>query len=349
MKLKKCFTVIMLMLLILLASCAGENARINDGTRIARGYLTAYSADDTRRSSIKIADEDLMEFYLLFSEGHYVKRIYGLPSAKPYVSIIFEKEDENGEYHSTIEYIVLSNDKVSFEDPIDDTENGFRGKLPGAYEKALSYIADAKNEVRRAALCTITAYDAQRDTESVESAVGKSSEDLFDALDGGDYVSGNDRTDVVMSYITVRFEPSGEYDRESGYTDEFRVYEDDYVIRRNVFSVTGWLDLGHFKGAYGMLVDEIEHQRKIYNEEVAAGFSFDSIMIQTSAQGDYEASDFPEIDCLRVSKLIDDDVTVWWTLVIDSESAEDTLAAAEMLKTRSDVKAVCLNYIMTLD
>lgn len=350
MQLKSFFTVIMILLMIPLASCAGGEDNIGeDGTRIARGYLTSYSADETRRSSVKIADDDLMDFYLFFSEGDYVKGIYGLPSAKPYVSVTFEKENENGEYVSTVEYTVLPNDKVDFYDPKTDAENGFRGKLPGAYDMAISYISESKSEVARASLGSVAEYDIEGKVKRSESVVGKSSRKLFYELDEADYVKGNDRTDIEHAYILVKFEPTGEYDRESGNTDEFRVYDDDYVMRGNVLSVSGWIELGHLKGAYKMLTREIERQIGLREKEVEAGFGFTSIMIQTAAGLEYELADFPEIDCLRVGKLLDGDVTEWWVLTIDSESEEDTLAAAEALKVRADVKLVNLNYLLTID
>jgi len=350
MKLKKLFAAIMILLLIPLASCAGGEDNVgDDGTRIARGYLTSYGADETRRSSVKIADDDLMDFYLFFSEGDYVKGIYGLPSAKPYVSVTFEKENENGEYVSTVEYTVLPNDKVDYYDPQTDAENGFRGKLPGAYDMAIAYISESKNEVARASIGRIAEYDIEGKVRRSESVIGKSSRELFYELDEADYVRGNDRTDVEHAYILVKFEPTGEYDRESGNTDEFRVYDDDYVMRGSVLSVSGWIELGHLKGAYKMLTREIDRQIELREKEVEAGFGFTSIMIQTAAGLEYEPADFPEVGCLRVGKLLDGDVTEWWILTIDSECEEDTLAAAEALKARADVKLVNLNYIVTID
>ena len=51
MILKKLFAAIMILLLITLASCAGGEDNVgDDGTRIARGYLTSYGADEARRS-----------------------------------------------------------------------------------------------------------------------------------------------------------------------------------------------------------------------------------------------------------------------------------------------------------
>lgn len=64
---------------------------------------------------------------------------------------------------------------------------------------------------------------------------------------------------------------------------------------------------------------------------------------------EYDLTDFSEVNCLRAGVLLEGDNSVWWTLIIESESEKEILEAKNHLEAREDILSVTLDYIMRID
>ena len=342
--LKKLFSLMLLTLMILsLAACAGEAEPLVDkDANISVCHANVYTADGSQVILTSLRDEAARELYEYFATSAYVSMIGAVADSVPYITATFEKATESGEYDGVIEFAVYSNDKVELNDEI-------IGRLDGAFELLATSIFENKNDVALASQCSLVENDPEGKELWRENIIGRLSREVFNELESGTYVENPERIENYQAYYSVSFSPQGEFDIESGDLYDYRIYENDYVMRKNLFSEVGYVGLGYLDGAYKMLRGTVDEEKAIKKAESEAGFEFNTLIVKTPKSVEWDYSDLSDINCVSVGKAMDEDNYVWWSVIIESESKETTLEAERWLEARGDVVMVSLNYLMKIE
>ncbi len=335
--------IIAFILPLALASCAGEAEPLVDkDANISVCHANVFAADGSQVIVTSFRDEVVRELYEYFATSAYVSMLGAVADSVPYITATFEKVTESGEYDGVVEFAVYSNDKVEFNDEI-------IGRLDGAFELLSTSIFKNNANITPASKCSLTEYDPEGKEIEQYSLIGRLAHMVFYEFEDGKYVKDFDRTDNVKAYYDVSFSPRGEFDIESGDFYDYRIYADDYVMRKNLFSKDGYVDLGHLDGAYEMLRGVMVESEAIEKAESEAGFEFNTLIVQSLKSTELDLDDLSEIGCVSVSQWMDDENYLWWTVTIESESKEETLEAERFLEARDDIFVVSLNYIMRLE
>lgn len=335
--------IIAILLPAVLASCADAGEPLVDASLdVERCYLNAYDISENLLSSVIVRAAEADELYGYFSSSGYASLLGAVADFKPYISVTFEKATESGEYGGVVEFIVYSTDKVELNDEI-------IGRLDGAFAMLASCISEKFRDVEHASIANMHKFNADGKETDYAAPIGDLSRKIFYELDGGAYIKGDGSVNRLQDCINIVFLPQAEFDIESGDMYEFKVYGDDYVTRRNIYSKDGYTDLGYLKGSYKMLEEAFAHCDEIKAAETNAGFSFSRLILQTKLGTELELSDFPEVKCLRVGKLMDGEDSILWTLIIESESEKEIREAEKLLEARDDILLVSLDYFMSID
>lgn len=335
--------IIAIILPLALTSCADAGEPLVDkNANVSVCYANAYDTSGNLLLTTILREGEAEELYRYFATSGYMTRLGDVAPAAPYITASFEKATESGEYDGIIEFAVYANDKV-------ELGNEIIGRLDGVYSMLSTKIIEKRTKVKTMSLCSVFEYDRSGEEIDREDLLGRLPREIFDRLDNGTYFEDPERVDKFQAYYTVSFAPYGVYDTESGELYDYRIYEDDYVMRYNIFEKECYVALGCLDGIYDVVRDAVAEEKAIQKAESEAGFEFNKLMVQASKLSDFDFEDFAEINCISVSHLMDDENYLWWTIRIESESEEETLKAKQLLEARDDIYIVCLNYKMRID
>ena len=305
-------------------------------------YASAYDTSGDLLLTVTLHDSEVEELYRYFATSGYITHLGDIAPNLPYITASFEKVTESGEYDGIIEFAVYANDKVELGDEV-------IGKLDGVYSMLSTKMFEKKAKVKTMSLCSVVEYDRGGGEIDRESLIGGPSLGIFNDLEGGVYFEDPERVDKFLAYYTVSFAPYGVFDAESGEVYDYRIYEDDYVMRYNIFEKESYVALGRLEGIYELVRDALAEEKAIQKAESEAGFEFNTLMVQASKSSDFDIEDLADVNCISVGHLMEDDNYLWWTVMIESESMEETLEAKRLLEERGDVYIVCLNYLMRME
>ncbi len=335
--------IIAIILPLALTSCAGEGEPLVDkDANINVCYANAYDTSGNLLLSVTLRDGEADELYRYFATSGYITRLGDVTAAVPYITASFEKVTDSGEYDGVIEFAVYSNDKVALGDEI-------IGRLDGVFSMLAAKMFDKKADVKPASRCSVVEYDQGGKEIDRESLIGSLSRKVWNELEEGAYFEDPERVDNFQAYYTVSFAPYGVFDTESGECYSYRIYEDDYVMRHNIFEKDGYVALGHLDGVYEILRNSVAEEKAMQKAESEAGFEFNTLMVQASKSAELDIESLDEVNCISVSHLMEDGAYLWWTVIIESESKEETLEAERLLEARDDIFVVSLNYIMRIE
>ncbi|MBO5700964.1 MAG: hypothetical protein J6S71_00840 [Clostridia bacterium] len=327
--------------LLTFPSCAGTNAEEPEtDVKIRVCYINAYDVNDESLGSVTIRDNEAKDLYKYFKKSGYERLLGAVRDKKPYISAVFETVGEDGNVDGEIAFYVYSTDKV-------EHNNEIIGKLGGAYEKLVSHFEKHFNKVKPVSLCTARDFDINGKETDTYRLIGDDARELFYELDDGEYLE-DEEIPSRGAYVRLTYSSSSEFDTETGFMNDFMVYDDDIVLRRNIFSEDKYVELGRLKGVYSKVKSAVDRQKEIGKAEKTAGFSFSQVMFRTDLGVEYEIDDFEEIKCLDIGILLKAEDCLWWHITIDSHTEAEMLAAEKYLKERADVTEVNLDYIVNL-
>ena len=333
MKLKKCFTVIMLMLLIPLASCASVGNEITgEVDKVIQCRITASDANvkdvlDTVVFSGYEA-EYLLE-YFTYAEYYEIVDSVGYPRS---FTVSFYILGENGEYVPMYDREGILNEYF-----VQDTDTVYSnslnlGNLPGVYEKLLGYIIDKGSS--GGYFCKISTDYAPSSFVRVAANEGR---EMYKLLTESGYVTDIDRTDnekvcIIISYSGASFKTFYVYE------DDF-VYEYDYDATGEIFTPIGMAD-GLYGKAKNLLESSLYTSR---DKDVEAGVRLTQIDVRTKPGNYYSVHDFFDVGCIYLIK--EDNEEDYYSLFFNDINKYYYDVIIETLKARDDIAEVIIKYV----
>lgn len=205
--------------------------------------------------------------------------------------------------------------------------------------------------------CVLTCYDDKGNgTYRARVPVADMSE-LMELIMTGEY---NNSAGITSSdsYVLLDFPDRIDVDNNVGIFNDVKIYTDDYYVVENFHPDSMWspevdgFPIGKIEGIYDQVIQLMNEAKKdISKAESAAGFAFDTLLVSGDAIYSFAASDFEDLGCIGVSRLLyaEKQGVQLWTFTFDSCSEEKIRDIASKLKSHSEITSVEFNYVMSYD
>ncbi len=335
-------TAILLMLSLITAlsvSCAGigDGALFDDiKTDGGTGIECRITAHDVNKNDvlddISLTGREAEELLAYFTEAEYYETVESIMSPRSF-SVSFYRYGENGEsipiYDSEDalnEFFVQDTDTVY-------QDTAYLGNLEGAYEKLFGYIIEKGST--GGYFCNIT-LDDRDGVYTRAQASGETVREMYELLETGEYITGLDRTDNEKAYVCLAF-----WGAEDA---TYYIYSDDYVEIFDSQSTTDlYKPIGMLEGIYQKALDMyLGTLRGVKEDEKAAGYKLNSLIILGSGAQVPTVSDFLDIDCIFVKELYASetatgDIAYNLILYFESCSIEELEEKVTILEAREDI------------